>query len=82
MMEILCRHCPNKCKDAGDKKRVMKYCSEAPENNQILEDIRRKENAKRKSKKAKANKTIPTESREVVWNASDWLEKCNQQKGA
>ena len=81
-MEILCRICPNKCKDNGSKKTVMKYCGEAPENNRILEDIRRRENAKNKTKKTKATKSVPTESTTVVWHASDWLGECNQQETA
>lgn len=77
-MEVLCRKCPNKCKQEGRKGKVMRYCSEAPENHRILEDFRSTKNvSSKKSKKAKATKSVPTESTDVVWNASDWLQERN-----
>jgi len=66
-MEVLCRKCPNKCKDEGKKGRVLKYCSNAPENMRILEDFRSTKNViSKKSKKTKATKSVPTESKGVV----------------
>ncbi|ADY13657.1 hypothetical protein [Sphaerochaeta globosa] len=82
-MEILCRKCPNKCKDEGKKGRVLKYCGNAPENMRILEDFRRTENvSSKKSKKTKTAKPIPVESKDVVWNASDWVVERNLKAGA
>ncbi len=74
-MEVLCRKCPNRCKDNDERKgRVMRYCSEAPENKRILDDFRRTENvSSKKSKKAKQSKPIPTESKDVVWDATGWV---------
>lgn len=82
-MEVLCRKCPNKCKDEGTKGRVLKYCSNAPENMRILEDFRSTKNvSSKKSKKTKATKSVPTESKGVVWNASDWGMERNLKAGA
>ena len=82
-MEKLCRRCPNNCKQENKKGRVMRYCSEAPENHRILEDFRSTTNvSSKKSKKAKSAKHIPTESKVVVWNASDRVKECNLKAGA
>ena len=83
-MEVLCRKCPNKCKDNDERKgRVMRYCTEAPENHRFLEDFRRSTNvSSKKSKKDKATQSVPTESKGVVWNASDWLQERNLKAGA
>lgn len=76
-MEPLCRECPNSCKEEATTGSVMKYCSIAPEGKQVLENIKRYKNGKKKNK---SNTTIKQGGGEVVWNATGGKAKRNNQE--
>lgn len=81
-MEVLCRKCPNQCKDERTAGKVLRYCSIAPEGNRILEVLRKGKHASNKSKKAKTDGFVGNGSKETVWDAPHWFSERNKQGGS